>query len=66
MYMREHTGMDVPTVAKLWKALSDEERAAYSLKAKQLASGGSPSAPSEAAPVAAPVAEPVAVVVAAA
>ncbi len=51
MYMREHTGMDVPTVAKLWKALSDEERASYSLKAKQLAAGGAAPQEAEATPV---------------
>jgi hypothetical protein len=35
MYMREHPGKDVPTVAKLWKELSDEQKAVYSLRAKE-------------------------------
>jgi hypothetical protein len=35
MYMREHPGKDVPTVAKLWKELSVEQKAVYSLRAKE-------------------------------
>lgn len=37
LFMKGHPGLDVPSVAKLWKALSDEERASYSERAKELA-----------------------------
>lgn len=37
LFMRSHPGLDVPTIAKLWKALSEEERASFSERAKLLA-----------------------------
>ena len=35
MYMKEHPGLDVPTIAKMWRALADEERLIYSERARQ-------------------------------
>jgi DNA (cytosine-5)-methyltransferase 1 len=36
VFMKEHPGMDVPHIARLWRELSDAEKASYSERAKQM------------------------------
>lgn len=47
LYMREHPGKDVPTVAKLWRALTDEEKAVFSERAKAAQVADAVAAPEE-------------------